>query len=351
MRILRPFLDAAPAGEARVSSHTLSETTPPLLAHVEGDRDRLVRAAVNAGLVNVAELLKACGRGPIAWDQRPGEHAPLTDRHGNLVRSVSSCGHRLCDRCARKRAATMGRKLGRLVKEHFKGRAAFLTLTRSRAKGESLGTVASELLEAFTRFREYKLWKATVRGGYFVVHFAGEDGHHVHLHVVVDIVSIDQKALDRRWKACLSGGQRRTSQMTGRAHIEWVRDLSDATAYMLRPPAVEPFTDEDLASLVGWMRKRRLVQTFGCLYGVAVREPRPVAAREQKAGRLPGRSREVFNSVTGELVPESLVGWQRSALAQSVAAAHLRGERLSRSDRLPDDEAAATAPGATCPPI
>lgn len=366
MRILRPFLDAAPAGVARGSSHTLSETTPPLLAPLDVDRDRLVRAATTAGLVAVAERLKACGRGPVAWDRRPGWHAPLVDAHGNLVRCVASCRHRLCSRCARKRAKAGGTRLRKLIDTWFQGPAIFLTLTRAAPAGEPLCGSADAVQEAFTRFRSYKRWKTNVLGGFYVVQFADANLRHVHIHAIIDAKYGAQAEWAKQWNRCLRGSRKRGPAAVGGVDISRARDTSGCIAYMLRPPsvgsvelpsvsragaeadgadtdadlaAVSTISDGDLASMIRWMHGRRLVQTFGSLHGVPVQEPQAVSARRPEPGRIPGRKRRVFNSATGEEVLEIDVAWQFSDHAQAIAAGQLQGERPRLSARMPDGEA------------
>ncbi len=337
----KPHAGACAGRRASTALAHSSETNPQIgcLEH-EGALRRLAQAARKACLRPVADRLAQCGRGVWAWDGRPGWHAPLLDPAGRPVRFLASCNHRLCPRCAPGRMRKLAARIAVLADAEFEGPAAFVTLTREPLAGETPAAVAGALLDAFGRFRRTKVWKSAILGGVAYVHFGGADGRHVHVHAVVDAKWVDQGALLAGWRKCLKPRGSKRAGAEGGAHIERARADENVVHYVLKAQLADKVADADLPGLLAWMQGRRLVQTFGCLHGKRVAEPKakPAASPGSASGRRSPRGG--FNSATGEWIPESAVTWQRSDLAHRVGfglSRAGRGAAAGRTAQLPDD--------------
>lgn len=138
----------------------------------------------------------------------------------------------------------------------------FLTLTR-KADNASLQSALADLQRSFSRLRETDFWRSRVRGGaWFLEITRGARGAHwhVHLHVLVHGMFIDQRALSDHWHRCT-----RTSFIV---HVRAVPGTDAGIRYCCKyvSKPLDPSVVKDPASLleaVVTMKGKRMWGAFG----------------------------------------------------------------------------------------
>lgn len=114
-----------------------------------------------------------------------------------------SCDHRLCPRCARRRAS-------RFISTHYSAiqrilHPSHLVLTFRTPKYISTAHLA-RCTQSFVRLRRSKLWRSTVLGGLAGLELTHTDtGWHPHWHALIDNELIPKHALDMAWKKASRG--------------------------------------------------------------------------------------------------------------------------------------------------
>jgi hypothetical protein len=169
------------------------------------------------------------------------------------------CYDRFCRPCGRTRA----RKLQQAIDAAFGGREArFITLTL-RGKGQSCRAMLCQLLKSFARLRRTKVWTRAVTGGVRFIEAKRGDRSgcwHVHMHLLVAGVWIDQEELRNQWFKITSD--------SFVCDVRAVPDLKKGVWYVAKYSAKGCGNSlyGDPEYLLQWMRAvggRRLVGSFG----------------------------------------------------------------------------------------
>lgn len=181
-----------------------------------------------------------------------------TDGTGVRLRA-DYCGDRFCVPCCTAKCRRIKENLVRCMSGK---NCRFITLTK-KGSDASLRTILDDLLDAFRRLRESKLWRTTVEGGAFVVEITrGDAGDHwhVHLHVIVTGIFLPQADLSEAWHRCTGDSQI--------VDIRAVRDHERGAEYVAKyaSKAFDQSVVNDRDSLqeaLGALSGRRLCSTFG----------------------------------------------------------------------------------------
>jgi hypothetical protein len=112
---------------------------------------------------------------------------------GSVVRFLYFCGKRTCPVCSRVRSRELQQKYIPYVFS-FKY-PAFLTLTLTRQQELQQGV--DFIIKSFKKLRR----KLKIRKGLYTVEIlVKNDGYHIHLHCIADIVWISQEKISREWE-------------------------------------------------------------------------------------------------------------------------------------------------------
>jgi hypothetical protein len=279
-----------------------------------------------AGPGKGALILKPDGPQPDAW--KPVQRAMF-------------CDHRLCPWCQRGRASRYLAELEPAVRENFKAKPALATFTQDDRPDESLSSAAERILRSYQKLSRRKAWRQTVRGGLRSVEVTRNmerRSWHVHIHVLVDTDYFPQADLLALWRECMTGDPAGWLKETGKeprriggVNIKRLDDISEAVKYVVKGiEALTTWPPETLQELLTWMRGRRLLQPFGCLFGLKVSE------EEQPGTEEPDEEAGGVNAVTGEVrtadecawsnTPDvEDAAWERSAQAHKALEGGIRG--------------------------
>lgn len=231
--------------------------------------DRWAEAARAAHRPALALRFEECGSG--LWATHEGEQVLTLD--GNApVRRVMTCNHRNCPTCARKRSARIREALQPHVADvahggQFQAKPALLTLTIDDREGETLPEATGRIQAAWKKMRRRKGWHSRVRGGFYaleVTRNVKRGSWHVHLHAVIDVDWLGQAEALEMWREALGSGER-----CGGVNIQRVRNgISEATKYLTKGVEASRLPLAQRAELLRWMHGRRMLATFGHLYGL-----------------------------------------------------------------------------------
>ena len=139
--------------------------------------------------------------------------------------SCDRCKDRFCDPCARERA----RHISSCVGEFAADRDLRLVTLTLRKTQRTLSEDVDRLYASFTRLRRRCLWSKTQKGGVYFIEIKrrrGDDGWHVHLHVLTEGGYISKRKLSETWL-----------EITGDSFIvdvRWCHSGEDAARYVAK---------------------------------------------------------------------------------------------------------------------
>lgn len=231
--------------------------------------DRWAEAARAAHKGALALRFEECGSG--VWATHEGEQV-LAFETDAPVRRVMTCNHRNCPICARKRSARIRETLEPHVADvahggQFQAKPALLTLTIDDRPGESLRSATARIQGAWKKMRRRKGWHSRVRGGFYALEVTrnrGRGSWHVHLHAVIDVDWLGQPEALQMWRDALDAGEK-----CGGVNIQRVRNgIAEATKYLTKGVEASRLPLAERVELLTWMHGRRMLATFGHLYGL-----------------------------------------------------------------------------------
>lgn len=239
---------------------------------------------------------------------------------GGVVHRTFHCDHRLCPTCARRRAAQHMDRLTGAVAERFAHQPTLMTLTQRDDPSETVGQALDRILAAWARFRKDAAFREHVRGGWRSVEVtvnALTGAAHAHIHACVDAEWWPQADALASWREALGVDD----ATAGGCRLERLRKgIREAVKYTCKPGAASRWPARRLVELVAWMRGRRMLQTFGHMYGVALTE-------EERPGlEVVEGATDVVDSRTGEVVQVASCRWSGSAVALEQARRILAAE-------------------------
>lgn len=280
-------------------------------SRAERQRRDAIRSVIAQGEERVggakrSEALRQCESASVLMDPG-GEGRPrapaLSLSTGRPVARVRHCDHRLCPTCARARSAEHARELTDAVAKTFKRRPVLLTLTQRDMPGESVGEACDRILAAWSRLRKSSEWREHVDGGWRSIEVTWNrktGAVHAHIHAVIDVEWWAQVELLASWRTAIDVDD----DKSGGARIERLRaGIKEAVKYTAKPGDVMHWPSSRLDELLRWMRGRRLLQTFGHLYGTKLRET------ETETDGAEEGDKEVANGATGEVVRAADCQW------------------------------------------
>lgn len=192
------------------------------------------------------------------------------------------CGDRFCVPCMVARSRKICEVLEGAVKNT---RLRFVTLTR-QANDANLSDALDDLRDSFTRLRATRFWQSTVTGGIaFVEITRGAVGRHwhVHMHLLVCGMFIDQRRLSAQWRECSRG-----------SYIVDVRQVADqrrgvayVAKYATKCLSRSVIDDRDsLVEAILSLRGRRVFCTFGSMRNLKVENDDENQVKWRPVGRL-----------------------------------------------------------------
>lgn len=180
-----------------------------------------------------------------------------------------SCGRRTCPYCAHKRFLRLKDEYDHLNERVEDGKILTLTLRN----GRDVGGLVDRAIDGFGKLRRRRLF-GKVLGGFYAVEVVpkADDLWNVHIHVILDGPFLPQGVLSREWL-----------DITGDSYIVDIQGLRNREAgvvYALGYCSSRDKVEETWAGTSEARKRefeeavkhRRLVQTFGHLYGVQGRE-------------------------------------------------------------------------------
>ena len=195
-------------------------------------------------------------------------------------RLVRRCMDRFCPSCASKRSGELAERYAGRVNKVMTGRYGYhLVLTVKNTKELPDYTLFIALMK---RMRKHEFWErfGGIIGGLYSVEVTKKRGGtwHPHFHVLMFTREPLPVLPDGQWTIAfnqavsdvwreLTGGESyivRGEQYDGRA-VEMVK-------YLAKPSDVAAMAVDDIEALFRWTRGKRMVQTFGELFGVADEE-------------------------------------------------------------------------------
>lgn len=178
------------------------------------------------------------------------------DQHEVPVR----CGNRFCPTCSQSRTRKVHARLTQLFSKVPKlpyRDFRLITLTIPNSKTAKDGSRA--LISAFRRLRNRRMWKSKVYGGAFVIEVTqGQNGFHVHIHIVCQALEIGLDQLRREWMAVSNG------RIVDIRTMWNINAASYLTKYLTKVKGTADFVIEIGRSLKGV----RLYQCFGRWHGI-----------------------------------------------------------------------------------
>ena len=271
-----------------------------------------------------AEAARAANRGALAlrfdecgtgvWATHEGEQV-LAFETDAPVRRVMTCNHRNCPTCARKRSARIREALEPHVADvahggQFTAKPALLTLTIDDTPGESLTSATTRILGAWKKVRRRKGWKDRVRGGFYALEVTRNQRRgswHVHLHAVIDVDWLGQAEALQMWRGALGAGER-----AGGVNIQRVRNgIAEATKYLTKGVEASRLPLAERVELLTWMHGRRMISTFGHLYGLQLADDDD-GPEDEGAEATEGAEPIGYNPRTGVVVTADDCVWLAS---------------------------------------
>lgn len=176
------------------------------------------------------------------------------------------CKNRFCSVCSNHRNRVIRHKIDTLVNtvilrkyDSFK----FLTLTVRN--NPDLKLMTDELIKAFRMLRQRALWKKHVRGGCVVIEAKkGENGWHVHLHIIIESSFFPVDRLTALWKLVSTGQGVYIKKIHG----------SQVIGYITKYVTQEKATKAEQENMTVVLKDRRLFQCFGSWFDIVRRIPR-----------------------------------------------------------------------------
>jgi len=178
------------------------------------------------------------------------------------------CKSRLCPRCAIIRSRAI---IPRLIEAMARMDApSMLTLTL-RSTDTPLRAQVQRLTACFKKLRKAPIWGTAARGGIYTIEVTWNHSTHrwhPHLHALIDADYIPQSALAERWHT-ITGDSRIVD-------IRRVNSKSDAAkyvaGYVAKSSDVRDIPDHCIPEWAEQLHGMRLVQTFGSLHGVKLKD-------------------------------------------------------------------------------
>lgn len=269
-------------------------------------RGRLAAAERELGNLQVAGRVLTCEQGTWRFDLHSDEPAPLVDLAGKPISTVQYCDHRLCPRCARRRANAnrdrilpgirdvMQSPIEGMPRSYQQQRPLLMVLTQRARAGESLKDAAARLLESWQRMRRRQEWLEHIRGALLTLEVTRnvERGWwHVHLNVLADGDYWKQAELLELWRDALMTPD---DEKNGGVHVERVADrggrdglevgLFEAVKYVTKGISsvndradaagspMELWDDANIREMAAWLRRRRVSRTYGTFYRIRINE-------------------------------------------------------------------------------
>lgn len=281
--------------------------------------ERWAEAARAAEMPALAQRFDGCGMG--AWAYHDG--APvLSIENGAPVRQLVTCHHRNCPVCARTRSARIRATLEPAVETTFTAKPALLTLTIDDRIGESLKSATARLQGAWKKMRRRKGWADRVRGGFYALEVTRNQARgswHVHLHAVIDVDWLGQSEALMLWRDALGAGEK-----CGGVNIQRVKSgISEATKYLTKGIEAAQLPLAERVEMLKWMHGRRMLATFGSLYGLKLADDDE--GEDTEGPEMTGAEPIGRNARTGEVVTADDCEWSWSG------DAHARGFALLAS--------------------
>jgi len=259
-----------PAEPACLTSLDHSETSSHPLAlqsrvqHALHGRTWSERAAVIEALWTSGEetLVKRARR--LGWCSFSAR--VYVNANGSAGLYPDRCKDRLCPTCGGYRAFQLRKKTEAALAGADSVRFVTLTLRHSEIPlAESLRRIRA----AFSKVRRCGWWRERVKGGIYGVEVKrnpGSGNWHVHLHALVLGDYMDQAALSRVWEAATDG----SPIVDIRAVHSRKSAVKYIAAYVTKGSSVADWPPDAVQEFAHAMHGQRLLQTFGCLHGVAV---------------------------------------------------------------------------------
>lgn len=187
----------------------------------------------------------------------------LTCAHcGHQITVLVDCKNRFCPLCSPRRSARIANRLNFLINKIQK-RPEFglkmITLSMANCGDVALGI--RQLVSAFRRMRNRRLWKMYVDGGAFVIEVTGRPGNwHPHIHAIVYSRYIPWKSLHKTWSQVSGGNAVFISACSPDAAIKY-------TTKYISKSVVPAHLQEQLSEA---LRRFRLFQRFGSWHKVSL---------------------------------------------------------------------------------
>lgn len=212
-----------------------------------------IRAALGRCDVSASRLAAWDHCGTDAWVMR------ALDDEGRLKVASSTCKDRFCVPCADTRSAAIGNRIRDRVPP---AGISFLTLTLADAD-KPLNELLDKILKSFRRLRQWKQWRARVKGGVAFLETkwnADKRRWHPHLHVIMEAEFLPQAEISDRWRAI--------TETSFIVHIKRPQNIETVIRYVTKygsKPLDQSFVadDERLDEAIAAMRGRHLCLVFG----------------------------------------------------------------------------------------
>ncbi len=261
------------------------------LIRAHGDRRRKERARALTRFelwTRLPAALRAAGFDRQAGAvEECGQHVPvrqcLACGFPALIAAGSSCDHRLCSYCARERARRFAERIEHRISV-FVNRPKLLTLTiRSTAhlrRGDF--TLFGRRFKALLKSKVMRGQRGGVRAFEITHTLAGEaqdkctgaiywtpGGWHLHLHALIDMPYVSQEKIQAEWRKIVGDP---TDGIVDIRVVHGVRGAARELAkYMAKTSEILDASEgrpDLLAEFLQAVKGRRMIQAWGCLYGL-----------------------------------------------------------------------------------
>jgi hypothetical protein len=193
-------------------------------------------------------------------------------------RAVSTCKDRLCPTCASRRSVKLAERYKAIIDRVTDGKYGYhLVLTF-----KSVETLPDQkkIVALVKKLRLHPLWKSYggIDGGLWSIEVTRSKGlWHPHVHMLIFTNEPLPVAPDGFWPRMIN--QRVSDvwrELTGDSFIvrgsRFDGRVIEMVKYMGKPMEIEKMSVDHLDHLSEWCKSRRMVQTFGSLYGQGVDE-------------------------------------------------------------------------------
>lgn len=176
------------------------------------------------------------------------------------------CRNRFCPTCSRGRQSRVRRRISNLINSVPKLEyRTFKLLTLTIPNSQTCEEGYKNLTKAFRRLRQRLWWKSKVTGGCYVVEVTkGQNGYHVHMHVICQALMLPIDEFRREW-IHVSG-----------AHIVDVRAMwnIDAANYLTKYLTKVKGDSRFVLEIGIGLKGKRLYQPFGSWHALDLSIPK-----------------------------------------------------------------------------